>query len=297
MKPKIKEILFDAFAVICVSAGFSIHGWPSFCFLLTGSICGTFALYFTLTNHRVYGVTKSQARYWGWLFFAVSFIGVILFWLERKQPTNPDESKLYPHFKFILRTTEEAGGETELTNDFLISNVFNKTILGDEVLGCLFVPVSSNAVFRITVKNDGPEVAEDAYVMVSVINSLACIPGMWWHEVESESFLTLKDKTFPLQIWLCKISPILPGDGETLPDLTFSNVPIAVPGGGSSPESVFLITIRAKDSPAQGIACHLVFVPFFTNVLFKPVVLLGKTNSEGSIVIGPLPKSILDLQK
>jgi len=93
MKPKIKEILSDAFAVICILVGFSIHSWPSLCFLLGGSICGSFALFFTLSNHRVHGVTDSQARNWALMMLAVSLIGAILFWRECKQTPNPAESK------------------------------------------------------------------------------------------------------------------------------------------------------------------------------------------------------------
>jgi H+/Cl- antiporter ClcA len=68
MKPKIREILFGAFAVFCIPVGFAIHGWPSLCFLMIGIICGAFALYFTLLNHRVHSVTESQARKWALLF-------------------------------------------------------------------------------------------------------------------------------------------------------------------------------------------------------------------------------------
>ena len=103
MKPKIKEILFDAFAVICVLVGFSIHSWPSLCFLLAASICGSFALYFTLLNHRVHGVSETQARNWALIIFAVSLVGAILFWRECKQPTNLAESQP-PHADYVEGT-------------------------------------------------------------------------------------------------------------------------------------------------------------------------------------------------
>ena len=90
MKPKIKEILFDAFAVVCVLVGFSIHGWSSLCFLSIGSVCAAFALYFTLLNHRAHEISESQARGWTLMLFAVSTVGGALYWRQFKESTTTE---------------------------------------------------------------------------------------------------------------------------------------------------------------------------------------------------------------
>jgi len=123
MKPKIKEIVVDAFAVLCISVGFSIHGLLSLCFLLVGIICGAFALYFTLLNYRVHGATQAQARNWGLLFFAVFAIGLGEYWREYKQPINALAPNSAPTVLVVSPQTPSSG------QGFAVSPNLNSVIL------------------------------------------------------------------------------------------------------------------------------------------------------------------------
>lgn len=112
MKPKAKEIIFDAFAVGFIWVGFSTHSWPSLCFLLVGIICASFALYVTLLNHRIHGIGKAEARNWSLLFFILFTLGASEYWRECKQqeqsaqlPTNPPASFSFSVF-FAWETSD-----------------------------------------------------------------------------------------------------------------------------------------------------------------------------------------------
>jgi hypothetical protein len=85
MKPKIKERLCDVFSVAAFWIGFSIHGLSSLCFLMFGAICGAFALYFLLLNHRIHTIDRPQARNWAWLLFVVLLIGTGVYWKQSKE--------------------------------------------------------------------------------------------------------------------------------------------------------------------------------------------------------------------
>jgi hypothetical protein len=121
MKPKTKEKLFDVFSVAAFWIGFSIHGWPSLCFLGLGTFCGAFALYLTLLNNRIHGIDRPQARNWSLLLFVVLGIGAGVYWKQCKElepgPEPPQPPK--PHFTLGITLEGSRKEPTWLTNEDL----------------------------------------------------------------------------------------------------------------------------------------------------------------------------------
>lgn len=119
MKPKIKEILCGAFAVITIPVGLAIHGWLSLMFLLSASILVSFTGYFSLLNHRVHGIDQARARNWAFLLFVVLAIGGAEYWHETEPPKlhftlnatlsgSPDERLNFTN-KFLFVETSKTG--------------------------------------------------------------------------------------------------------------------------------------------------------------------------------------------
>lgn len=104
MKPKVKEVLCDAFAAVFIGIGCFLHGWPSLIFLLIGSFCAPFALYFTLLNHRVHNVSGCQARNWSLLLFLVFIIGGAIYWRQWRQEPEPGPSPKVADFSIKALT-------------------------------------------------------------------------------------------------------------------------------------------------------------------------------------------------
>lgn len=284
MKPKIKEILFDAFAVICVLVGFSIHSWPSLCFLLAGSFCGSFALYFTLLNNRVHGVSESQARNWAWVFFAISLIGVTFFWRECKQPTNLAESKPHPHFTLSLLKPATDISEIDLTNAFLFEQPFSVP------LGFLIFPTTekSKVVWNLRVRNNSPTFVEYVAIVISIPREFSCVADQGWQRITAPFVI---DITNSPDAWMFELRDMLPYTGIGLPFLRFSNInSMAIPNTSCG------IMVRPKGSPAQILRFQIMFRSVSTNAPSHPFFVLSRL-INGHIVINMPPEKAKELSK
>lgn len=300
MKPKLKEIIFDAFAVLGIGVGFSVHGLPSLCFLIIGIICGAFALYFTLLNHRVHGATRTQARNWGLLFLAVFTLGAAEYWREYKLPINAAESR--PHFILSLQLGDSLEHKILLTNDFLFSGRFvNAGALpnGDFMVknianGCLVIPVQegeSNKVFNFFAENDSLVKVADLEVSVGFPKESECLADSSWRNIKMH--LTIPDKWrfdfTNLQFFSYQVPwPVFPTDSVEFPPIT-NSCNTAGKGGFLS------LNVRSTDFETM-ISANIIFIPTGTKY-FEPFVTLAHFDTNGLLHISPSPKEYEDSQK
>ncbi|HEV2331412.1 MAG TPA: hypothetical protein VGY56_21730 [Verrucomicrobiae bacterium] len=296
MKPKVKEILWDAFAVAFIGLGCFLHGWPSLIFLMLGSLCAPFALYFTLLNHRVHSVSKRLARSSAFGLFAVFIVGGLIYWQQWKLP----EPNPYPHFVVSLHTENAPDDLVLLTNDSLkVVHWGDWDAKPQLAIGYLFVPAeASNVALAVVVRNDGPAESEDAELTFMVTKWFNTLPAFGWMKSKNESKFSYGNGTNELDSWALYLPPLLPGDSFEAPSLIVQHAPIS-----STPNDVqpnlgdFLIMVRAKESPAQAVKGRLVFIPFVTNALHRPFILTSEPDTNGKSLLQIDIRKVLETQK
>ena len=255
LKPKIAKLrIFASFATVNCAVGFAIHGLFSLCFLVGEIFCWANVLRVELQN---LGYKHWIARNWSIFLFFMRLLGSYLFWQEYKQTKEPKPS---PHFEVEFRTTSSPADNVSLTNSVLQAKVFAPK--PDETSGLLLVPIhpgQSNIGLRFSVYNDSPVIAEDVSVRISVPEAWVLEKELGWVQADDKSYIIKPDGfggfiTNNLQSWMCPFPHgVLSGNGMVLPLLTLLNPRI----GNTSP---FMLSIRGKDAPAQGLHFGMIFL-------------------------------------
>ena len=283
MKPKVKEHVAEAFAGVALYIGFSIHGWPSLCFLIGGSFCGSVALYFWLLNNRTHGVDGAQSRNYSLLLFAVTFLGVIAYWREFKQLNfGPGPEPPKPHLELGFLVADERGWPLMLTNDVFKLKYPPDAKLSfsasdsNEVIdfkGVVVVPVpimSSNVMAAFAVNAADGEV-DDVILRIIIVNpGISYTLNSGWRED-----LAAVSSVGP--VYGCEIPRSIPGRASSTP-------PIIVSTHGPVTTSILIWAIAPKmDTAVWGVQLHFKE----TASPLKPftAILESKTNADGKVSV------------
>ena len=247
MNPKIKEILSDAFAAASIIIGFSLHGWPSLCFLVLGSICGAFALYHTLLNHRIHNINRPKARNWALLLLALSLLGVIAYRREDKQPIPQPIPQA--NVAVALSMPDPQNPFLLLTNDNFFTT--NSVVPISNMLGCVIVPLPAdftNVLMPFLIANYSYTPADLIECELSIPSETPFVPGPEWQRAAP---LYKGSSTFFFKL----PSSILRFEAEPLPNTTF------ILKSGEITVAHLIFTIRGKNTPDTFWSFWMAFKP------------------------------------
>jgi hypothetical protein len=204
----------------------------------------------------------------------------------RPLPTNVTALKTHPPFIFSLNIADTSDAQIKLTNDFLFTTNFGKSI---GTFAAVIVPKQvgqTNCVLQLIVSNNS--LSTDGEFAIALSPDWECVPGFGWQRIESDFASEVMNslgvgEMSKLQTWAYRFSGLLPGDSLKLPDIRISKMPKDGIG------RIISILAKTKESPPECLGFDLCFVTVSTNIpLFhKPFVVWAAPNSNGWVTIPP----------
>jgi hypothetical protein len=289
-----KRNVFGTFGTLLTPIAFCLHNWTFWAFIIPGLVCLSFCLFFQLKH---LGSKKITARIWAMILLGVGLLGSLAYWSGREQkwplPTT-EKSKPHPSFIFSLTMADTPSAQITLTNDFLFTTNFGKSI---STFADVLVPRQvgqTECILQLIVSNNS--LSTDGEFAIALPSDWECVPGFGWQGVESDfssEVMNLEGvaEMSQLQTWAYRFSEFLPGDSIKLPDIRISKMPKERMG------RIISILAKTKESPPECLGFGLCFVTVSTNVpLFhKPFVVWAAPNSNGWVTIPP--DQLEELQK
>lgn len=264
--------------------------------------CGILSSNFFSTDHKVLGVWFSYAsasclfaiaatslskkyspkKIWSWHVLILVLMAIsCAVWSCQLTKEAPK-----PHLELVLfRTSDHPFLKLKITNDFLKHTNESMAVL--ESGGYLVAPTSlgqSNITTAFALRNDSDTIVELIEVKLALSTGLGWITDPQWIEAEPPQNGT-RFFSFSLP------SPLLPGDGHVLPNISFQ--------AGLDKHTGIGFMTKAKDCPAQFWGFWITF-PALSNELarsIKPQIVRGIIVSETgkvrlpTIGVWPVPPS------
>lgn len=200
-------ILCEAFGAMAIAVGASTNNWISFVFTLSGLLCGARGVQIQLQNRNF---RHSVARNWAVALVLVGIAG----WVGIKfdELLRRDHK---PRLKLLLfSTSQHPFVNLELTNDFIRPSTHPITVSEDG--GYLVAPVrkgQTNITLIFMLQNDSQSIVEKAAAKMAISTEIGWSVAPGWKATQPD------DDHFRFAV--TRINPLLPGDGDALPPITF----------------------------------------------------------------------------
>lgn len=281
-----------AFGGGLLNAQFFRLGWA---IMWLGGTCGCIAARIWVSNHR------TKYRMPGWLDSnRTSGIAILICAIACFFAAYISSPKLrpYPRFVFWLHTENAPDDLVLLTNDSLKVGNWGKWNKTPQLsMGYLFVPVEpTNVSFDIGISNAGPIDAEGVQLTFLISKDFNSLGTSVWLKDKNGTEISYGHGTDTLDAWDFFSPFVLTGNSFEATGMLIKNAPLTDERNWGPNIGDFMIMARAKGAPAQAIKGRLVFIPFITNFLYRPFVLVSEpSNGLASLTIDK--RKILEMQK